>query len=109
MADEQKHTPGPWEIALSDKHQNSYDIVTLENAKDITEPEICSLYWVANSGEHYPHQDATANAHLIAAAPDLLEAAKELIQFPIPEDYYLKLREPLDKLMDAVKKAEGNT
>ena len=68
MKDQPKHTPGPW---LADKatYHNGYvehfvgrdgDAVAI--AGDITDPET--------------RQPSEANARLIAAAPDLLEAAR---------------------------------
>lgn len=55
-----KPTKGPWNIQV--------------NASD----EIC-VWRGANRVakiDHFPHEGATANAYLIAAAPDLLEALK---------------------------------
>lgn len=60
-----KHTPGPWE-PITDKHGEVvvYEAVTRANL------DICKMGGNTNDG---------ANARLIAAAPDLLEALKGLL------------------------------
>jgi hypothetical protein len=64
-----KHTPGPWEVR-NEGSSRWIDIVQ------------------ANTGEPWPlpfaackHFDQEANARLIAAAPDLLEALVDLVAF----------------------------
>jgi len=62
-----QHTPGPWTVkgvhVGPSKHFRAYSI----------EPNICEM----NSS--LAPDDVSANARLIAAAPQLLEALKELI------------------------------
>ena len=61
-----KHTPGPWHIDPAAEYDAAeYDI----NAKD---SDIASV-WQDNKSDD---QEAEANANLIAAAPELLEALK---------------------------------
>jgi hypothetical protein len=56
------HTPGPWAVAVEDdKSVVVYEAVTLANT------DICVMSWNNNDA---------ANARLIAAAPELLEALK---------------------------------
>lgn len=57
-----KHTPGPWEV--------NYRRVTPVNGKQDGTDDICHVY-----------RDNMANARLIVAAPDLLEACKEMELF----------------------------
>lgn len=59
-----KHTPGPWDV------EHDTEIIAAEGQR-IAEADTRSINFV--NGE------ATANAHLIAAAPDLL-AALEAVQ-----------------------------
>ena len=58
-----KHTPGPWEV-----HGNN--IVATKGNVDVA--VICY------SGEHFTGEDK-ANARLIAAAPELLEALRNVV------------------------------
>ncbi len=70
---ETKHTPGPWIAAQSDPAEG------------------CDVWWItacpaANQEKEiatvpggYPHERHEANASLIAAAPELLEALRELL------------------------------
>lgn len=61
----EKHTPGPWEVERSSNPKNG------TNWRDI----------VSLSGQFSPSYVGEAlekDAHLIAAAPDLLEALKQL-------------------------------
>ena len=57
MKDQPKHTPGPWKVTRNNTGVRSVDA------------PVCRL-WMLRSGQ------GVANAHLIAAAPDLLEAAR---------------------------------
>lgn len=62
------HTPGPWKA-----HFNP-DVNEWEVTSDET-PFVAHVVWTA----HVP-DDTAANSHLIAAAPDLLEAAEEYMR-----------------------------
>lgn len=62
-----KHTPGPWEI-------NGLHIIT----KRSDELGYYSIATVLQPVKQTPHK---ANAHLIASAPELLEACKEAKKF----------------------------
>ena len=71
---ETKHTPGPWEVSW-DKYGKESEI---HGKSELNDGPICII----------PHDDVTesgaeeqlANARLIAAAPELLEALKALIE-----------------------------
>jgi hypothetical protein len=84
-----KHTPGPWTVGDSGGYLNQMKI----------EPAIGVVY---GAGE-----EIQANAHLIAAAPELLEALQELKEelFQHAEGNYL--RPFLDKAEAAIAKAKG--
>lgn len=86
-----KHTPGPWivryqkEIHPSDTKQSQIAIDSLDN-------DFC---------DGVPKEEWRANANLIAAAPELLEAC----------EYALKHApnvSVVNKLSKAIDKAEGN-
>lgn len=74
MSREKKFTPGPW----------SYDGVLYirgpngEMVADFVEDDECSLARIRGTGANLPQE---ANAHLIAAAPELLEALEEAERF----------------------------
>ena len=63
-----KHTPGPWEVAYQDK--NGQSVVKGEHIEVAT----CWHHCVGSI-----EKEMHANARLIAAAPELLEALKEIV------------------------------
>lgn len=74
------HTPGPWELDTAKDRDGRYHIVNGQLPRGIN-PEfgypICD-----SSNRHHcitPQED-TANARLIAAAPQVLNALKELVR-----------------------------
>lgn len=75
MTNETKHTPGPW----SNEEGTWGDI-------NSSEGDICIVLYEGNVGEKFIIQDsvraskatAKANARLIAAAPELLEALRDM-------------------------------
>ena len=82
-----KHTPGPW--AISDYKDGRYSIVIDNEGFDVAKVD-------------YPNQEA--NALLIAAAPELLEAlklAKQIIGHP--DDMASKF------ISDVIAKATGDS
>ena len=91
-----KHTPGPWEVAYQDK--NGQSVVKGEHIEVAT----CWHHCVGSI-----EKEMHANARLIAAAPELLEALKELM---VAADRVSA--EPvtwLGKARAAIAKAEGTT
>jgi hypothetical protein len=96
-----KHTQGPWKVVVTKKSieiqtegRNDWPII----AEILAHDEIGS---VGNPVEN------VANAHLIATAPDLLEAGKSaviLLEKYIPKKYLVI---GLENLKQAIAKAEG--
>ena len=88
-----KHTPGPWYIKTGHK-------ISIHSDSDpMTKPDrgsICFLGWTSNGL-------GIENAHLISAAPELLEACKKLIMHKNRGDIH-----PLDyqRIQLAIDKAE---
>lgn len=71
----QKHTPGPWKITEDDYgHEHWFG--------GAGEGQICVNGWVNGGCKKYPSKwrKLQANARLIAAAPELLEALKDLLE-----------------------------
>ena len=69
-----QHTPGPWIIEAETCHTG--DIATVHNTAEkwVT---IYAPHWMETGmGEH----EQSANARLIAAAPELLEALKAMLE-----------------------------
>lgn len=108
---EAKHTPGPWEIrggldsmeVVKWTGDRSYRFIALTD----------STYDRGRIGGRNTAEDE-ANANLIAAAPELLEAAKHtcdyldsLIQRTRTPEVELILRKLRGELEDAIAKAEG--
>lgn len=91
MKDQPKHTPGPWKVTRNNTGVRSVDA------------HVCRV-WMLRNGH------GVANARLIAAAPDLLEALKILSDYPIAGGYALGpcISEcDMKEIRAAIAKAEG--
>lgn len=67
-----KHTPGPWNDGLYHEGRDGGRFRTFVTSPDNIVPIAC----VPTGVEGYGREEGRANAHLIAAAPELLEACK---------------------------------
>lgn len=89
-----KHTPGPWAI---EKESESHSIVNRSFEGD----EWCIA-------EVYKQTDmAIANANLIAAAPDLLEALNKLLDKAYKQNFNDAYPEIVEAAELAIAKARG--
>ncbi len=97
------HTPGPW-IPRPSAHQREYSH-WIETATRETGQIHGTIAAVLNAG----HPETEANACLIAAAPDLLAAAKRaLLAFELMfPSRPVSDHEPMRMLDAAIAKAEG--
>lgn len=87
------HTPGPWVIGKHD-----HDVVMVDTASGTA---ICDVY-----GES---DDRPANARLISAAPDLLEALETLKRVVSKMRHTLDDDDPaLERAREAIAKAKGD-
>lgn len=88
------HTPGPWFL----KHNPDYSgsKCRIDNKPDQAWGNFGEIAMVSNE----------ANARLIAAAPELLEAAKKVCEAyeEVPIRYRFSI---MDELEEAINKAEG--
>lgn len=95
-----KHTPGPWEATT--------DIHGCPSVRNFDGFGVCSTY-----GKYESPEQKEANANLIAAAPDMLEALKALdeaeFQGMFTEGQWTKEHQELfENAHAAIAKAEGN-
>jgi len=94
------HTPGPWRANLTRGKQGYSD------SYNVSGPQyaICRMMGIDNEDK--------ANALLVATAPDLLEAAKEVLDFrswivsACPPEIRTAVRSVFTPLADAIAKAE---
>jgi hypothetical protein len=101
-----KHTPGPWEwfgpnLLCGDERQSEDILKSADDGKPYG-------HHSALIEHHWDADVAKANARLIAAAPDLLEALKKLDDFfetYRPEGH--PVSDPHELVRAAIDKAEG--
>ena len=90
-----KHTPGPWEA--------SHDI----GANCVA--TITSGWVVVPIGADPNKFDAKADAQLIAAAPEMLEALRAMLASGLPNDKDANGIDATQKAIAAINKARGKT
>jgi hypothetical protein len=108
-----KHTPGPWIIATPTQ---GYEVCTMHGLPPQPTEDGCGQTWVYVRPEtlfrddkwHWPDEaEQLANAHLIAAAPDLLAALESMRDHPT---IAAVCPSPLwAQMVNAILKARGET
>ena len=107
-----KHTPGPWRVAIDDDGNPLSGRPSISASEELD----CGIvhwdgfkqkYWQSARGEKEMH----ANARLIAAAPELLDALERIAGFTLskfmgPHDMAL---ECVNVACAAIAKAEGQS
>ncbi len=96
MAEEVKHTPGPWEL----DPRFPGDVQSVNPKYEI------ATAWREGRHRGPPSSEGVANALLIAAAPDLLEACRLLIG---ADGEGMLFSERVNKARHAIAKAEGRS
>lgn len=107
------HTPGPWEAGKTYKFTDSPDFFAV-----IFSPAKTGKFHTPRSGQAYgvDNCECTANAHLIAAAPELLDACKAIIDAGIVTEHnglrvfsgdFQSYDDAMRAMRDAIAKAEG--
>lgn len=105
-----KHTPGPWMLTESDRFDKEM-VITTQHRLDESIGCICEMdvYFTGQIGI-----EQEANARLIAAAPDLLEAAQRFVEVmdesfdhPDTASEIDKLNKVADAARAAIAKATG--
>ena len=74
-----KHTPGPWTFLEADNHEDEVNDGRPLTICTPNNDDLANVYSSDDSTVNIPRAEAVANAHLIAAAPDLLDALRELL------------------------------
>jgi hypothetical protein len=69
--DQGKHTQGPWEVTSANRPFEYLEVMGSQDGRIV-----CGMEWTDNASTQARHE---ANARLIAAAPELLEALKEIV------------------------------
>ena len=78
MTAETKHTPGPWAVRPHWSDDSKLEVFPTRPDQDCTVGAWAEIAEVSEGGDG---ETAEANARLIAAAPDLLEACKRAEEF----------------------------
>ena len=107
MSNSNKHAPQPW-IVFQEKGCHELAILSTEEA-DLIGDEWCGGGYVAKCMRHSVREDKHdfalhANARLISAAPDLLDALQTVVECGYIEDGY---QPTIDLVMNAINKATG--
>jgi hypothetical protein len=89
------HTPGPWTY--------QYSPYTSQDGKEIPAFEVHGAEKVCDTNEDRPIEEQEANALLIAAAPEVLEAAERVVSRWEKGD----LAEAVRELNAAIAEAKG--
>jgi hypothetical protein len=91
-----KHTPGPW--GISGKEERDLGTLSPGFLEISSAHDVC---WIAKVQIHTP--EGEANARLIAAAPELLEALKAVVAIAD------RSTDEFDRARAAIAKAEGKS
>jgi len=94
------HTPGPWMIGDESKKENPLMVYCDDSLGSRVAD--CST-----SGHGLTLAQDRANARLIAAAPDLLKAARELFAALGAPSNHMHIEDARFAVLAAIKKAEG--
>lgn len=103
-----KFTKGDWVAeAPSERHimECGADITTYE--VNCGEKEVCGFVFLESNG--YSLEEVSANANLIAAAPELYNALDMLMDTSGPGDAAQLLAEERENIMEILAKARGET
>jgi hypothetical protein len=100
-----KHTPGPWGIETA---WNSGPMIKANS--DLNRPDITHARTIARvTKAGFAYTSTEANARLIAAAPELLEASRAaLAALSQPSTFPADVDAAKTWLRDAIRKAEGS-
>lgn len=96
------HTQGPWHVGAG----NGKGSIFADNGRTRLEIGGTTLYPIARMGKGWNEEEDEANARLIAAGPELLEALKWAVQ-QIEDDLDPDHQTAMNACLAAISKAEG--
>lgn len=103
------HYPGPWKY-WTDQYVDDWGTVRASDGKFICQAKDprCTLFDTEKLNAHRENNTDPweANARLIAAAPELLEACKDMLTWVNSQHVDAQV---IDAMRNAVAKAEGST
>ena len=100
------HTPGPWEyIGFKEGEPQNGWAVRLPHHEGSRVKYLKDARYIRCEG--WGGEEADANARLVAAAPDLLNAALAVLTFCRPTRKYASEVEAFERLRAATAKAKG--
>lgn len=104
------HTPGPWSV-FSNRFRQTLGMNAVTHIFGANGGSALFSHYYAIDDENKPYEnwdEVDANARLIAAAPELLEALKSA-RWMLTRDYIDPQKmEIIEKVNSALEKAEGN-
>jgi hypothetical protein len=103
-----KHTPGPWRIFNAGRGRT----LSIHGPRgELGTNEDCVVNWPGFDSCDKPKRERVANARLIAAAPDLLEALEAFAaaEFGEMDAYRARLSIAAEKARAALTKARGQS
>ena len=108
--DKKRHTPGPWHVGAG----NGEGSIFAENGRTRLEIGGTTLHPIAQMGRGWDEEEDEANARLVAAAPELLEALRwfadelpSIIRTHCPLGIPMSVSKAHDIACAAIAKAEG--
>lgn len=101
------HTPGPWRVQMYDWDRTHSTDVSIYGHSDSNSGK-CVTRVYGEGSLHWKTDERDANARLIAAAPELLSAVKEFMEFVYPDRVEtLKHTKAVTMFRAAIDKVEG--
>jgi hypothetical protein len=94
------HTPGPWQ----NQRNHSGQVISKKTQRDFETNETKMLCFMVRNEDYFPVEESDANARLIAAAPDLLQVARDFLLLAALHDWE---GAAIDFAKATVAKAEG--
>lgn len=104
-----KYTPGPWFVDGNYNIWRRNPIELYENGGGVAGDKplaCCNQGWYGDGLTGYP---AAENAQLIAAAPDIYEALKIILEYPYGDASPLEDPLVMERARAAIRKAEGES
>ena len=112
MTQENKHTRGPWVAKIDERHNGHCGISIVSESQDysiatVYLDEINTRWGDQLATKRHENVKAVANANLIAAAPELLEALEEAKEELEAIEKNCGILIVLERIESAIAKAKG--